>query len=375
MTDPAHRSPPDRKHREFIPPAGHGAGDLEQAVREATQSERWQLEARLPTTRELGERFGVSNATVSRVLERLAQEGVVWRRPNGRYYRGDAAKLLAEPKTYACLVRRLESWSRVYFALLGGFSRDFAQNRDAMLFFHNETLVRHTDTGHPPQHAGLRAQVRAVEEFLAAPRSNLSGYLFDDVWRDEALEPFVERLRPAVVVCRPTQLPGVASVSADFAAAATTAVAHLFARGYERVLLAVPFSGAAPIDLMVAAAKEAAQHLGRPFRREEICLVSNEERRQRVIGYLRGAKQRIGIFCPEDNVALQLWREITAAGISVPGQVGILAGMGTDVVRPLKLSTLQIDFEAIGRNAAELLREGTGRQVVLPATLQIGSTT
>jgi hypothetical protein len=355
-------------------PPGHGVDGLERAIREAAAGGRWNLQARLPTTRELGLGFGISNATVSRLLDRLAREGAIWRRENGRYYRAESARLFAEPRTYACLLRKLEH-CRVYFGVMSGFSRDFVENQEAMLLFHNPALVRHSDTAHAPFHAGPAAQTRALEEFLAVPRARLSGVLLDDVWRDEVVEPVLARLTPAVVVSRPTRLAGLSSVTVDFAAAAQLALGHLFARGYERIILAVPFSGAAPVDLMVAAAKTGSAHLGRPLPPADICLVSTEEKRHQLVAALKASRVRTGIFCPEDNVALQLYRDCKAAGLAVPDRIGLVAGMGTDVVTPHGLSTLRIDYEAIGQTAARILRDRLVQNVVLPAQLRIGGTT
>lgn len=358
----------------FELPGGAGAAALEQAVREAAQGDAWAAAARLPTSRELGRIYGVSNATVSRLLDRLARDGVVWRRPNGRYYRAEGARLFAEPKTYACLLRHLEHWSRVYLGVMSGFSRDFVRNQEAMLLVHNESLVRHVDTSRSPIHAGVAAQTHALEEFLAVPRPNLSGALLDDVWRDEVLEPLLPRLGVAVVVCRPTRLAGLSSVAPDFAGAALAAIGHLYARGCERVVVAVPFTGAAPIDLMVAAARSAAAHLGRPLGADEVILASTAEKRRRIVDLMRNGRGRIGVFCPEDNVSLQLYHECRAAGISFPRDAALVSGMGTDVVVPAGLSTLCIDYAEIGRTAAQILRDRFVQRVVLPAQLRIGTT-
>lgn len=358
----------------FALPGGKGAAALEQAIREAAGGDAWTVESRLPTTRELGERYEVSNATVSRLLDRLGRDRVIWRRPNGRYYRTEGARLFAQPKTYACLLRRLEHWSRVYFGIMNGFSRDFVENQEAMLLFHNESLVRHVDTSRAPFHAGAATQARALEEFLAVPRPNLSGVLLDDVWRDEVLEPLLPRLGNAVVTCRPTRLAGLSSVTVDFAGAALAVVGHLYARGCERVVIAVPFTGAAPIDLMVAAARTSATHLGRPLGAEDVVLASTEEKRRQIIGLVRGGRGRLGIFCPEDNVSVQLYHECRAAGISFPRDAALVSGMGTDAVVPSSLSTLHHDYEKVGQTAARILRDGPVQNVVLPAQLHIGAT-
>ncbi|HEU5081053.1 MAG TPA: substrate-binding domain-containing protein [Opitutaceae bacterium] len=355
--------------------SGAGIAGLEQSVRKLAGGGHWALNARLPTTRILGERFGISNASVSRLLQRLDREGVIWRRPNGRYYSAASHRLFARPKTFACLLRKLENWSRVYFGVMSGFSREFGANQAAMLFVHNETLVRHSDTAHPPAHAGAAMQTAALEAFLSAPHESVAGVLLDDVWRDDVLAKFAGRLGAAVVVCRPTSLPEISSVSIDFAAAGLSAIAHLYARGYEEIVIAVPFTNAAPISLMISAAKKGAATLGKAIPAGNVCLASTPAARARLVARLCKSKKRVGIFCPEDNVALQLHQELVAAGGKVPASIGLLSGMGTDLVTRAGISSLRIDYEAIGRLAAEILTGPEPRQVVLSATLAIAGTT
>lgn len=354
---------------------GQGSAGLEQSVRRLAESGEWQLEARLPTTRQLGERFGISNASVSRLLQRLDDEGVIWRRDNGRYYPAGSERLYGRPKTYACLLRKLEHWSRVYLDVMSGFSRAFGEGRAAMLFVHNETLVRHHDTGHPPVHAGVAAQTKALEQFLAAPPESVAGLLLDEIWRDEVLAAFGDRLGPAVVTCRPTTVRDVSSVSVDFTAGGLAAVGHLWARGYEEILIAVPFSNVVSVDLMIAAVRAAAETLGKPVPATALCSASTPAARERLVARVQTTKRRVGIFCPEDNISRLLRQELIAAGIDLPAQAGVLSGMGTDLVRSERISSLRIDYEAIGRTAAEILTGKEVRHVVLPVTLDIAETT
>ncbi len=49
--------------------------------------------------------------------------------------------------------------------------------------------------------------------------------------------------------------------------------------------------------------------------------------------------------------------------------------MGTDIVTDRNITTLQIDYERIGREAGEILADGTHRHVTLPTALVLGQTT
>jgi hypothetical protein len=367
---PAIASP---EHTSFS--GGKGVADLEMALRVLSERRSWDVQTPLPTTRELGERYGISNASVCRLLKRLDDEKVIWRRENGRYYLNESRRLFEKRKPYACLLRKLQNWSRIYQGVMSGFSQVFGRDRASMLFVHNEGLVRHSDTDHPPVHAGAQAQREALAEFFRDHQDQFGGILLDDVWMDEVLESFAHQLGNAVIVCRPSRLPELSSVSIDFDAAAMLALGHLYARGYEDVWLAVPFTHAAPVDLMREAAVRAAALLGRPLAADRLAMVATPQDREAFVARLRGADRRTGIFCLEDNVSLILWRSLKAAGLDLPGQVGLLSGMGTGIVTERHISSVRIDYEKIGLTAGEILAGGKPRSVTLPPSLYIGETT
>jgi DNA-binding LacI/PurR family transcriptional regulator len=355
-------------------PAGRGVAELEAAVRELVRRERWNPATPLPTTRELGARFGVSNASACRVFQRLEAEKTLWHGANRRYYSYAARKIHEGRKPYACLVRRLQSWSHMYQSLMGGFSAAFGRQKTGMLIVHDEGLVRHADTTEPPVHADVRTQREALREFFHDHEAQFAGILFDDVWRDDALREFAPQLRNAVVVCRPTALGALSSVCVDFDASAVKALGHLFARGYEEIVIAVPFANSAPVDLMHAATLKVAAGFGAPVPAKNVCSAATAADRRRLMARLKAARRRTGVFCLEDNVSLLLQSGLHDAGIDCPGSVGLLSGMG-DIVARLGISSIKIDYEAIGRTAAQILVAGEHRHVRLPSELVVGATT
>jgi len=365
-----------RSSRKLQPPAAatNGVAALEMTVKQLVTSKSWDINQPLPTTRELGEQHNVSNASACRLLKRLDEEGVIWRRENGRYYPNESRRLFERRKPYACLIRKLQHWSHMYHAIMSGFSQAFGRSKTSMLFVHNEGLVRHADTEHPPVHAGLPAQREALAEFFHHHEKQFAGVLFDDVWLDEALERFSDELENSVVVCRTTTLPELSSVSVDFESSALMAIAHLHARGYEEIWIAMPFANSAPVDLMQAAALRAAEILGAPVAPRNVCSAATPADRDRLMARLKAAKKRVGVFCLEDNMTLVLWRALNEGGIDCPGQIGLLSGMG-DIVADLGISSIKIDYEAIGRTAGELLVAREHRIVKQPSQLVIGKTT
>src|SRR5688500_7511560 len=158
--------PPKSPGRTDSTHAGRGVAELGRTLKHLVTAKRLDINKPLPTTRELGERRQVSNASACRLLKRLDEQGVIWRRENGRYYPVESRRLFERRKPYACLIRKLQHWSRMYHAIMSGFSQAFGRNKTSMLFVHNESLVRHADTEHPPVHAGLAAQREALAEFF-----------------------------------------------------------------------------------------------------------------------------------------------------------------------------------------------------------------
>ena len=351
-----------------------GVAALEKAIRHLVGEKKWDAGKPLPTTRDYGGQFGISNASVCRLFKRLGTENVIWRRHNGRYYLKESRHLLERRRPYACLLRKLQHWSQMYQAIMSGFSQAFGRKKASMLFVHNESLVRHADTAHPPVHAGLGAQREALAEFFHHHEDQFAGILFDDIWLDEAIAKHSDQLENAVVVGRTTTLPALCCVSVDFDAAALLAMGHLHARGFEEIVIAVPFSNSAPVDLMLAAATNAAATLGSPLEPRNICPAATPDDRVKLIERLRKAKRRTGLFCLEDNVSLLLHRAIGQAGIECPRRVGLMSGMG-DIVTERGISSVKIDYELIGRTAGELMISNERRSVKVPAPLVMAQTT
>lgn len=361
--------------KETIRWQGHGAEALESLLRHYLAQTSLDLKSPLPTTRALAERFAVANTTAYRVLLKLHAADLLWRTANGRFYPAGSRALLEKPSPFACLLRRLETWSMMYEGVMRGFSQVCGKSRRGMLFIHNESLVQHPDLAHPPTFAPSRLQENALKEFVRCHATSIDGILLDHAWSDPVLARFEKEFRNAVVVCRPTSLRFLSTVQTDFRQAALLALGHLLARGFKEVWLAVPFRNDTTVDLMIDNAIAASRELGLPLARRNIHVVATPAEQTRFIERLRRATHRVGVFCPEDNVTRILHKRLRSAGLPCPEKVGLLSGFGTASVRQRDISSIHCDFEAIGRQAAEVLNSGRRQHVVLPPRLQTGQTT
>lgn len=349
--------------------AGPLGGTLRLLVKDAP------VDQPLPTTRELGHRFGIANTTVFRVLRAMAAAGEIWQHPiNGRYYPPGARALLDRPKPVACLFRRLEVASELYRELLEGISAGTGVRRRTMLLWHDERLVNHPDPHEPPVFASTLQQRAILSEFLDRHGAAAGGFVLDHVWSDEALRAHVSRLRPAVVLFRHCDLEEIGNVTVDFLAGALKALAHLLGRGFDHIVYVEPFANDPAVTEFGTALTRAAGELGCEGRLSSHAAGTPGER-SALIERLRGSPGRNALLCPEDNVAALLVEAARSASLQCPGQVGVLSAMGTDFATRAGLSCLRYNYRELGRLAVEALSSDQVERRVLSPQFVAGGTT
>lgn len=364
------RSRPARVARPAAAPADPLLARLRRALHGGKHEEP------LPTTRELGRKFGVANTTVYRLLRNLADSGEIWQHPtNGRYYQAGARALLDRPKPVACLIRRLELGSELYRELLEGVSAGCGERQRTMLLWHDELLVNHPDAQEPPRFASESQQRDILRDFVQRHGESANGYVLDHVWSDAALATQAESLRPAVVLVRTSELPEVSNVALNFHAGAIKAVAHLLGRGFQQIIPIVPFTGDPAIEEFSTALKAATVELGCRELLTAPVSASTPGERNALMQKMRRTRGRAALLCPEDNIAGMLYAVIKAAGVPCPTQVGVLSVMGTDLAARAGLSCVRYDFRALGRQAIAALTSRTPvRQRIEPTFVQGVST-
>ncbi len=357
------------RRRTPAPPADLLAG-LRQRVAAAPNDQP------LPTTRALGEAFGVANTTVFRVLRDLAAAGEIWQHPtNGRYYPAAARAVVDRPKPVACLFRRLELGSALYRELLEGVSAGCGAHRRTMLLWHDELLVNHPDAHEPPIFASVAQQRAILGDFVERHGSSAGGFVLDHVWSDQALSVHLERLQPAVVLFRHCTLEGCSNVRADFRAGALKALAHLLGRGFEQIVPIKPFEGDPAVAEFNASLDAAAGELDCRNRLAPSALASTAKERAALMERLRRGNKRTVLLCPEDHVAGLLAAAARDAGLRCPEKIGVLSVMGTDLAVKAGLSCLRYDFRELGRRAVEALGSVEPQRHTLEPQFVSGSTT
>ncbi len=356
-------------------PISKSSQALEAKIRLMALDPKWGATHPLPPVRDLAREYQVSHTTPYRILGKLCREGIVWQHSNGRFFQVAARDWLEKKLPAACLLRHLETWSACYQSVMRGFSKACGLQRIGMLFIHNDQLIQHSDITNPPNFGDAASQIQALTDFFKTQSSLVGGILLDDIWQDAILQKFEDRLHHAVIVNRPTSLPFLSSIMPDHAMGGMLSIAHLLARGYQEIWIAIPFKNYIPVEQAVRSILDSARTVGYPISPTHIHHTASPKEQLVLVDKIKHAKKRIGLICIEDNVTTLLLDLLRAQGLSLPDQVGLLSAMGSWIANKRHLSSVQMNYEEVGRKAAEVLRSGSIQTLRLPVQLVQGETT
>ena len=348
---------------------------IQEEIRKRLDAGEWATGVPLPPARELAEEHGVSSSTAYRILVRLVNEGLLWQHSKGRFYAAEARHLVDTVQPFACMLPRLQLWSLVLQEIMHGVTQRSAFYKRGTLLIHNPALILQVDASSQPRYADAKVQTGILEEFFSTHADSCEGIIFDNVWRDDVLAKFRDRLQRMVVINRRTELDFVSAVYPDFDRSALLACAQLHARGYEKIYF-ISTHDDYYVQQTMAAGTAVAREIGAAFDASCIRRPRAAEERAAFVQELKKSPQRVGIFSPDDNWSLRFRTDLEAAGVYCPGKVGLLTGIGTNAVRGDRpLSTLVVDFEQMGELAVDCLRAEQARQQTVEVKLEVGVTT
>lgn len=326
----------------------------------------------IPPTRELGARFGLSHATVHRLLLRLEKEGLLWRADNGRCYATAVKRYVAPLRPMACLLRRLGGWSVLCREVMEGFSDACAEQNTPILLVHSRELLAQKSSHSPAIMASVETQREILRDFLRVYSGKIGGLLLDEIWCDEAIESVKSGLPHTVIFHTSSRVPEIGNTAADFEAGAVMGLGHLFMQGYQSIFFMDLFGTYKPAGLMLEQAQKACVRLGGG---EKAGTIKSEAGLKRAIAKIAGTRRRIGFFCTDDYSALYLLECLKAARLDVPGRAGVISTMGTRAALENHLTTLCYDFRAMGAKSAEMLLHGSVGKMRFTPRLSMGKTT
>lgn len=337
----------------------------------------WNLRDPLPPIRALAARFGLSLSAVYRLLQNLAHEGkLVAHEINGRFYLKEGESFAVTNFPVVCLFRNMENWFFAARKTLIGISQECERIHRGMLLFRHDHLVKHSSVDFPPQFGGVHEQITSLERFFKTQRGNYSVILLEDLWQDEALKRFESELSRAIVIGRETTLPFLKSIQIDHKAAAYKILAHLHGRGYERIVMAIPFKGNPEITQRMIEIERASKVLGISIFEESHQLATCPEERRTMIQMLKQSAVRTAIYCPEDNVTRLIFEEMRDQGVDCPQKIGLMSGMGEDSILDLDITSIQVNYQEIGSRAVtKVFEKSTSQHETMEPSFYQGKTT
>lgn len=328
----------------------------------------------LPTTRALGDRFGVSHVTVSRVLRRLADEGKLWQADNGRFYHPRAADSLAKIRPVSCLVRSINGWAAWYQQIMKGVSL-VCEEQDRGIFLNPiSALIRQQSPVALATYASTEEQRETFEAYLKRNEERAEFVLLDDAWSDEILCDYGKRLVSPRMLLRPSPCPEIESFYPDYAQGSMLALSHLLGRGFKRFLFVQPYPNYQVPRHFQAVFQDAFASIGGIDARLEVFETLGSERFPALLAQLAASKERVALICPEDNFSVALLHALHEAAFDLPGKIGLLAAMGSPMLENAHLTRVVVDFCEIGQKAVQ----GTpdyNRGPCVRFSLKVGATT
>lgn len=312
--------------------------------------------APLPPVRQLGVQLGLSYATVSRLLQRFAREGLAWQHPNGRFFPVHAGPQAARGLPVVVLGRQIQHWSRLYQQIIEGVSEICAARGCPLVFLSSDKLVRHESPELPPVFASMETQGAELKRLIAAIPRLCGGVLLDHLWDEEQVAANLFPAIPKLLLARPSRRDATISVAPNFQAGAHLLLRHFGKRGYERVYLGVPFGGDQAVDSAGSALRAAAASGRHPNQNIEELDCSTPALRKAAIACLSRLRARAAIVCTEDNVASLLWRELAGAGLQNSKNIELASMQGTGLF-DMQMTQLRYDYHQLGRDAVAAVLE------------------
>lgn len=325
----------------------------------------------LPVTRFLGNSFGISNVSAYRVLSALAEEGILWRAPNGRYFQAGAKRLLDRPAPVACLFRRLERWTELSRMILEGADAACGDLGRALLLLHDRALFRQSDPASLTT-AGTDEELHQnLEDFFQIYGERIHGILFDELWPDRILRPFQAKISNGVILHRRSSLGFLGSVGPDLEKVAETITLRAVEKKYARLVVLIPAQAYEPGRQAAEAIGLAAKQCGMPLAYQVFHPSATFPKR---LSGLLQKKSPALVVATEDNMAVSTLDVMRGCGFAAPRPHGLMSTMGTSIATLAGITCAVTNFRKIGEAATHMAVAGKPAHLTLAPELFEGNT-
>ena len=199
----------------------------------------------------------------------------------------------------------------------------------------------------------LRSFLNVEQESLEYFDRRTDGLVFFAPRGRDALLRNLAAHRFPVAVIGTSAPPGVAHIKPDNALMSRLAVEHLRGQGHTRIAHLAGLRGHADYDQRRAGFLDALRHAGL---QGQVCSCVNEQFDIDTAAIVKLLQTRpTAIVCGNDRIAQALWDVAAAQGLRVPDDLSIVGMDDLPVAAGLGLTTIRIDFPALGRAALEAL--------------------
>ncbi|MDG0791697.1 GntR family transcriptional regulator [Cohnella ginsengisoli] len=352
---------------------------IESYVRDQIRSGKWKPGKRLPSENQLCKQFDVSRITIRGAMDKLVEEGVVFRiQGRGSFVAEEAG--MGEPAKYAfgretsgerelqavaVILPRLQGMLTT--SLLAGVERALEPSRFRMLLLTTDDSQEKEEV---KLQEALRAGARGVIVYPAEGRT----------YSEEMLRLTLDRY-PIVVIDRYVRGVPTHCVCSDHIAGAYEATEHLLRLGHRRIgFVTTPYEGTTSLEERLEGFRQALNDYGVVLDRS---LVLERAEPDAIANFLAAASNVTALFAVNEQIGQIAIRAAEAAGMRVPEDLSVVFFDDYDHADAARIPPTcvaqqgdTIGFEAAGRLLSLFANPNQERSMVrIPTRLIVRAST
>nr|WP_286672229.1 GntR family transcriptional regulator [Cohnella hashimotonis] len=293
---------------------------IESYVRDQIRSGKWKPGKRLPSENQLCKQFDVSRITIRGAMDKLVEEGVVFRiqgrgsfvseepgaGERAKYALGKGTSDERELQTVAVILPRL--WGMLTNSLLAGVERALEPSPYRMMLL---TTGDSQEIEEVKLQEALRAGARGLIVYPAEGRT----------YSEEMLRLTLDRY-PIVVIDRYVRGVPTHCVCSDHIAGAYEATEHLLRLGHRRIgFVTTPYEGTTSLEERLEGFRQALNDYGVVLDRN---LVLERAEQDAIAAFLAGSSNVTALFAVNESIGQMALHAAEAAGMRVPDDLSVV---------------------------------------------------